>query len=127
MSDYAEQFKKRTKQYALRIIRLVDSLPRTASSRHIGDQLLRAGTSVAANYRAACRARSKAEFCSKLGIVEEESDESVFWMELTVESGMLKQRRVADLIKEGQEITAIVVSSINTARRNPKRPPPPNA
>lgn len=122
MSDYAEQLKNRTKQYALRVIRLVNSLPPTAATRIIGDQLLRSGTSVASNYRAACRARSRAEFCSKLGVVEEEADESVFWMELTVESGMLKAAKVTDLLKEGQEITAVIVSSINTARRNLKKP-----
>lgn len=123
MSDYAEQLKDRTKQYALRVIRLVNSLPPTAAARTIGDQLLRSGTSVASNYRTACRARSRAEFCSKLGIVEEESDESVFWMELIVESGMLKAAKVAELMKEGHEITAVIVTSINTARRNQKKPP----
>jgi len=78
--------------------------------------LLRAATSVGANYRAACRARSKAEFIAKLGIVEEESDECSYWLELLVEAGLMKQERVADLVKEADEITAIVVSSIQTAR-----------
>ena len=121
MSEFSEVLKQRSKQYALRIIRLVENLPKSAVGDVIGNQLLRAGTSVAANYRAACRARSKAEFCAKMGIVEEEADESVFWMEMTVEAGLLNERKVLPLMNEGKEITAIVVSSINTARRSLSR------
>ena len=84
--------------------------------RRLGDQLLRAGTSVAANYRAACRARSKADFISKLGIVEEEADESAFWMELLIESGILPKRRLEKLLAEANELTAIIVASRKTAR-----------
>ena len=112
-----EEFKKRTKQYALRVMRLAGALPRDDVTREIARQLLRAGTSVGANYRAACRARSRAEFLSKMGIVEEEADESVYWMELLAESGSVDGDRLAPLMKEGDEITAMVVSSIKTARR----------
>jgi four helix bundle protein len=91
MSVAREAFKQRTKKFALRVIRLVDSLPNRRSARVMGDQLLRSGTSVGANYRAACRARSRKEFCSKLGIVEEEADESAYWMELLIESNTVRQ------------------------------------
>ena len=85
-----EEFKLRTKQFALRIMRLVDSLPKTRTAFQVGGQLLRAGTSVGANYRAACRGRSTAEFCSKLGIVEEEADESVYWLELIADAKLVR-------------------------------------
>ena len=111
-----EEIKVRTKQFALRVIRLVEALPKSYAAEVIGKQLLRAATSVGANYRAACRARSKAEFVAKLGIVEEESDECSYWLELIVEAGLVKHERVADLMKEADEITAIMVSSIQTAR-----------
>jgi four helix bundle protein len=110
------EMKKRTKAYALAIIRLVQSLPNTPTVRVIGNQLLRCGTSVGSNYRASCRAKSQADFIAKMGIVEEEADESVYWMELLVESGILQQIDVAELQNEGNQILAIVVSSINTAR-----------
>jgi four helix bundle protein len=113
----AEEFKKRTKQFALRVMRLADSLPKTASGRHIGGQLLRSGTSVGSNYRAACRARSPAEFCAKLGIVEEESDESIYWMELLVEGGLIQEKRLSSLLQEANEILSMVIASIVTARR----------
>jgi len=111
-----EAMKQRTKQYALRIIRLVCSLPRTQVARHIGAQLLRAGTSVASNYRAACRGRSRAEFLSKLGTVEEEADESLFWQEVLIESGVVKARLLADLMREGNEIVSIVFAARKTTR-----------
>ena len=110
------EMKKRTKAYALAIIRLVQSLPNTPTARVIGNQLLRCGTSVGSNYRASCRAKSQADFIAKMGIVEEEADESVFWMELLVESHTLEPTDVAELQDEGNQIVAIVVSSINTAR-----------
>lgn len=94
----------------------MDSLPNTLPARKIGDQLIRSGTSVPANYRAACRARSNADFISKLGIVEEETDESVFWMELLVDASIVRLELVEDLMDEGRQLTAIWVSSINTAR-----------
>jgi four helix bundle protein len=106
----------RTKKFALRVMKLVDALPRTASGRAIGGQLVRSGTSVPANYRAACRGRSKAEFIAKLGIVEEEADESALWLELIIEGGLLTEGRVRDLHKEANEITAMMASSKKTAR-----------
>jgi four helix bundle protein len=117
MVQSAEQFKKRTKQFALRVLRLVDSLPSRQSSRSIGGQLLRAGTSVGANYRAACRARSPAEFCAKMGIVEEEADESAYWMELLIDAGIMKEALLKNLLQEANEIVAMVVASITTAKR----------
>lgn len=108
--------KHRTKKFALRIIKLVESLPKTQTARVIGGQLLRSGTSVPANYRSACRARSNADFIAKMGIVEEETDESVFWIEMLVDTGSIKSSLVADLLDEGNQLTAIWVASINTAR-----------
>ena len=108
--------KKRTKQFALRVINLVESLPNTQAAKVIGNQLLRSSTSVPANYRASCRARSNAEFMAKLGIVEEETDESVFWMEMLVDGGLVNISKVQDLMDEGSQLTAIWVASINTAR-----------
>jgi four helix bundle protein len=93
-----------------------EALPKGKTADVIGGQLLRAGTSVGANYRAACRAKSTPDFISKMGTVEEEADESLYWMELLVESGIMTEERLADLMKENDEIIAIVVSSINTAR-----------
>src|SRR6266571_6754173 len=84
--------KARTKQFALRVIKLVDALPRTIQGRAVANQIIRSATSVAANYRAACRARSRAEFIAKIGVVEEEADESAFWMELIIEGELLKTR-----------------------------------
>lgn len=111
-----EELKRRTKDFALRIIKLVDSLPNTLPARTIGNQLIRSGTSVPANYRAACRARSNADFIAKLGIVEEETDESVFWVEMLVDANILKLNLVESLIDEGHQLTGIWVASINTAR-----------
>ena len=111
-----DEMKKRTKAYALAIIRFVQTLPGTPTARLIGNQLLKCGTSVGANYRASCRAKSKADFIAKMGIVEEEADESVYWMEVLVDSGIVSSSAVAELCDEGQQIVAITVSSINTAR-----------
>lgn len=113
-----EDMKERTMQYALRIIKLVQSLGRSVEAEAIGRQLLKAGTSVPANYRAACRARSRNEFIAKMGIVEEEADESLFWLEVLVRSGMLKASRLKGLMAEGDEIVAMAVRSKQTARRN---------
>jgi four helix bundle protein len=107
---------KRTKVFALRVIRLVDALPNTTAGRAIGSQLISSGMSVSANYRAACRGRSKAEFVAKLGIVEEEADESRHWLELIVESGLMEENLVAPLLKEANEITAIMAASKKTTR-----------
>ena len=112
-----EELQRRTKQFGLSVIRLVESLPRGRTEDMIGRQLLRSGTSVGANYRAACRAKSTADFIAKMGIVEEESDESVYWMELLVEAGIIKTERLESLMKEGNELLAITVASINTARK----------
>lgn len=111
-----QKFKARTKAYALRVIKVVDALPRDNVSMTLGKQLLRCGTSVAANYRASARAKSNADFISKMGTVEEECDESLLWMELLVESQRVKPRRLQLLIGEGTELLAMTVASINTAR-----------
>lgn len=111
-----EELKHRTKQFALRVIRLVQALPRTQTGRVVSNQLLRSATSVAANYRAACRARSSADFVHKLGIVEEEADESLFWLELVVEANSMPMLRVQNLIQEADELTAIIVASRKTAK-----------
>ena len=112
-----DEFKRRTKDFALRVIKLVRSLPNTREADVLGRQLLRSATSVAANYRAACRGRSTADFINKLGIVEEEADESLFWMELIVESGLVTSTKLSALMREANEITAITVASINKSRR----------
>jgi len=116
------ELKERTKAYALRVIRLVDALPASRSADVLGRQLLRSGTSVGANYRAACRARSHADFISKLGIVEEECDESLYWMELLVAAKKVAAARVANLMTEGNELLSIIVASVRTSRtrRNPQ-------
>jgi len=106
----------RTKKFALRVMKLVDALPNTRSADVVGKQLLRSATSVGANYRAAQRGRSRAEFLAKLGIVEEESDESAYWLELLIESGTVAEKALADLLRESNEITAMIVASIRTAR-----------
>ena len=111
-----EDFKKRTKEYSLRVIRLVETLPEDRVSRILGDQLLRAGTSVGANYRSSIRAKSRADFISKMNIVEEECDESLYWMELLIAAGKAAPERLTALMQEGNEIVAIVVASIKTAR-----------
>lgn len=117
-----QELKNRKKQLSIRVIRLVESLPKTTASNTIGRQLIRSGTSVGANYRAACRAKSTADFINKLAIVEEEADESIYWIELLVESEQIKLSLVEKLIQEFDEILSIVVSAIKTskARRNPK-------
>jgi four helix bundle protein len=115
-----EDMKKRTKHFALNIIRLVGSLPQGRITGLIGRQLLRSGTSVGSNYRAACRAKSTADFIAKMGVVEEETDETIYWMELLVEGGILQIDTVKTLMKEADELLAITVSSIKTARRNKK-------
>ena len=111
-----EEMKRRTKAYANRIVRLCGALPNNWIAHTLGGQLLRSGTSVGANYRAVCRAKSNADFINKLRIVEEECDESLFWMELLVENDLVKAVRLAELMKEADEILAIVVSSAKTAR-----------
>jgi four helix bundle protein len=111
----------RTKKFALRVFKLVGPLPRTIQGKAVAGQLIRSGTSVAANYRAACRARSKPEFIAKLGVVEEEADENAFWLELIIETDLLSVGKVRPLLTEACEIVAIMASSKKTASRLPLR------
>ena len=111
-----DELKERTKAFGLRVIRLSEALPKSKTSEVLGRQLLRSGTSVGANYRAACRAKSRADFAAKMKIVEEECDESVYWMELLIESGKVRAGLLEDLMKEGNEILSVVVASVKTAR-----------
>jgi four helix bundle protein len=111
-----DEMKTRTKQFALGVITLANALPQSDVARVIKNQILRSGTSVGANYRAACRAKSTADFISKMGTVEEEADETMYWMELIVEAGLLSNNPVSALYREADEILAIVVASIKTAR-----------
>ena len=115
--------KARTRAFALGVIQLVEELPRSRSGNVLGYQLLRAGTSVAANYRSACRARSRSEFLAKMGIVEEEADEAQFWLDLVAERLLTDEARVVALREEAGQLVAIVVSSIRTARRTPRSIP----
>lgn len=117
MKLHPEQVRNRTKQFAIRVVRLFRCLPKTDEARTISWQLLRSGTSVAANYRAVCRARSKAEFIAKIGIVVEEADETVFWLELLIDTGIVRENRLRDLLSEGDELVRIFAASQQTARR----------
>jgi four helix bundle protein len=111
----AEDMKLRTKKFALRVMKLADSLPRSPSGRTLAGQIVRSGTSVAANYRAAGKGRSKAEFIAKLGIAEEEADETQFWLELIIESGIVPSTRLEPLLQEARELTAIIAASRKSA------------
>ena len=111
-----DNLKERTRQFALRIIRLFRSLPRKPEARIIGNQLLRSGTSVGANYRAACRSRSRNEFIAKIGIVLEEADETVYWLELLRDAGIIRAEKLSALITEANELTSIFVASLRTAK-----------
>lgn len=117
-----KDFATRTMLFGLRVIRLVESLPKSQTAYVIGNQLLRAGTSVGANYRSALRGKSRADFVAKLGIVEEECDEAVYWMQMLIEAGIIKTSRLTQLMNEANEIIAIVVSSIKTARSRGSSP-----
>ena len=118
------EFKIRTKQIALRIIRLAEALPRSSTAQVIGKQLLRSGTSIGANYRAACRGKSRADVIHKLSIVEEEADECLYWIELLIDAGVISASRVSNLTKDIDSIVAMTVASIKTMRvsaaANPK-------
>jgi len=114
----ADALKTRSFDLALRVIRLVRALPKTVEARAVGGQLVRSGTSVGANYRSSCKSRSRAEFVSKIGIVEEEINESVYWLELIVASQMLRAPRVKPLLDEGRELERIFAKSRITANRN---------
>lgn len=111
-----EDLRRRTRQFGLRVIEVVESLPRGRAADVLGGQLLRAGTAVGANYRAACRAKSPADFISKMGTGEEELDESLYWMEMLLDSGIVPSEGVEPLMQEADELLAITVASINTAR-----------
>jgi four helix bundle protein len=115
--NQAEALKVRTKTFALRIIRMIRSLPRSAEGRIISQQLLRSGMSVAANYRACCRARSRVEFLSKLAIVIEEADESAFWLELLIDAGFVPQPKLKDLTSEANQLVAIFNASRVTMKK----------
>ena len=119
-----EEMKKRTKQFALRVINLAGALPDSPVARVIANQVIRSGTSVGANYRAALRARSTRDFSNKVGVVLEESDESAYWMELIIEGKVMPENRVTGLLQEANELTAIFAATHKTtkanARRNPK-------
>ena len=110
--------KQRTRRFALRVIRLTEALPKRRLADVLGRQLLRSGTSVGANYRSACRARSRADFIAKMGIVEEELDECMYWLELIIDESLVSRRRLAPLMQEASELLAMTVSSIKTARSN---------
>jgi four helix bundle protein len=112
------EMKKRTKAFAVKIVRLFETLPQKGAGIVLGRQLLRSGTSGGANYRSACRAKSAADFIAKMGIVEEEIDETIYWLELLIEVGILKVEEVEAILKESNELLAIVVASIKTARKN---------
>jgi four helix bundle protein len=110
------ELKRRTKEFGLGAIRLVESLPAGATARTIGNQLLRSSVSVGANYRAACRGRSKADFIAKIGISLEEADECLYWMELLQETGIVEVEKLRALMNEADELVAIFTASIKTAR-----------
>lgn len=108
----------RTKAFGLRVLKLVDHLPRTTSGRAIGNQLIRSGTSIGANYRAACRSRSRAEFASKIGVVAEEADETVYWLQLIRDGDLLSTQQVGALLKEADELTAIFTAGRRTSSKD---------
>ena len=114
------ELKARTKEFALRVIRLVDALPNTVKGRAVANQIMRSATSVAANYRAACRSRSRAEFIAKIGVVEEEADETAFWLELIVDANIRSEKQIQPLLKEAGELVAIMASSRKSAVANRK-------
>ncbi len=118
---FNDDFKERTKKFALRIIKLYQALPKTEESRIMGRQILRSGTSVAANFRAATRARSKREFNSKLCICHEEADETLFWIEMLVDSGIIEESKIHDLFGEALSITKMIAVSLRTSRNNDKK------
>ncbi len=118
MLDQAEAMRLRTKQFAIRIVSVARSLPRTREGDVIGKQLLRCGTAVAANYRAVCRSRSKAEFISKMNVVVAEADETVFWLELLGDTGVVPSEKLLLLLKEANELLATCAASLRTAKHN---------
>ena len=118
--DKVAELRRRTKSFAIRIVNLFRSLPRSPDAQTLGKQLLRSGTSVAANYRAVCRARSQAEFIARMGVVVEEADESVFWLELLGETGVVRPERTQDLLDEANELVKIFGASLRTSKNGVK-------
>ena len=116
MPSRPEELRDRTKQFAIRIVKLFRALPKTEEARVLGKQVLRSGTSVAANYRAVCRSRSRADFISKLAVVTEEADETVFWLEMLVDTGIVRKAKLEKLLMEANELIRIFGSSLQTAR-----------
>ena len=113
-----EQIKHRTKQIGLTVIKLIDDVPNRLSARAIANQIIRSSTSIGSNYRAACRAKSTADFINKLKIVEEETDETLYWLEILEESSLIEHDKISDLKKETNEILSIIVASINTIKKS---------
>ena len=118
--EKATELKRRTKSFAIRIVNIFRSLPHSPDAQTLGKQLLRSGTSVAANYRAVCRARSQAEFIARMGIVVEEADETVFWLELLGETGVVRPERTQDLLNEANELVKIFGASLRTSKQGVK-------
>ena len=116
-----DELKERTKQFALRVMRLVDALPKSTKGRALAGQLVRSGMSVAANYRAACRGRSRAEFIAKIGVAEEEADETALWIELIIADALLSKNKVQSLLDEANELVAIMAASYISAQKNAVR------
>lgn len=119
--EKAAKLKSRTKSFAVRIVTLFRSLPRSPDAQTLGKQLLRSGTSVAANYRSVCRSRSRAEFIARMGIVMEEADETAFWLELLSETGVVNAKRSENLLKEANELVAIFGASLRTSKTGSDR------
>jgi four helix bundle protein len=124
MQRDSEAMKLRTKTFALRVVRLYRALPRSNDARIFGDQLLPCSTSIAANYTAACRGRSRAEFISKFGVVLEEADEAVFWLEMIQDAKLFSAAQLSDLLREARELLAIFVSSVRSAKGKFRQPAP---
>mgnify|MGYP000973308534 CR=1 FL=1 len=118
----SEELKARTKTFAVRVVKMTEALPPTRAADMVARQLLRSATSVAANYRAACRARSHREFVAKIGVVTEEADESLYWLEILVEAEIVPEARLKNLIQEANELTAIFTAPSHTARQNRDNP-----
>ncbi|HOO51759.1 MAG TPA: four helix bundle protein [Alphaproteobacteria bacterium] len=118
--DKFNDLRQRTKKFALEIIKISDLLPENKKGRTIGNQIIRSGTSVGANYRSACRARSQSDFISKIGIVEEECDETGYWLELIIESDLIEKEKIIPILNECNELTAIFAASGKTAKQNKK-------
>ena len=118
LTNRTDALKARTMDFAIRIFHLVEALPKSLQGRAVANQIIRSGTSMAANYRAACRARSRAEFIAKIGVVEEEADETLFWLELIIETGLLPLTKLKPLLREADEIVSIMAASLKSAIAN---------